>query len=189
MLGEVACTGVHGANRLASNSLLEGLVYGIRIADHLLYGAIDSDGQSFQRATSFITYDNKLDSAAILSSGRADNRISLQVRHELRQLMWKYVSLCRDREGLLTARQAIGQMRQRLTASADREVLETVNMLQVAELVVAAALERRESRGSHWRFDYQEPDENLAQRHYAFQPLYIDPYGLAQLYKEATLHV
>ncbi len=188
-VGEVACTGVHGANRLASNSLLEGLVYGIRIADHLTHGATDNDGQSFQHATSFIAYDNKLGGATISSSGRADNRSGQQVRHELRQLMWKYVSLCRDREGLLTARQAIWQMRQTLTANTDRETLETVNMLQVAELVVAAALERHESRGSHWRFDYQEQDENLAKRHYAFQPSYIDPYGLAQPYKEATLHV
>ena len=50
--------------------------------------------------------------------------------------------------------------------------LETINMLKAAELVIAAALQRRESRGSHWRLDYNTPDETLANRHYVFQPMH-----------------
>jgi L-aspartate oxidase len=188
-VGEVACTGVHGANRLASNSLLEGLVYGIRIADHLMGDATESDGQSFRSATLFIHHDNKLSFSMIPSSGRADNHDDQQTRYELRQLMWKYVSLVRDREGLLAAKQQILLMRQKLVLSGNRETLETVNMLQVAELVVAAALERCESRGSHWRSDYQQQDASLAKQHYAFQPSYIDHCGLWQPYEEVVLHV
>jgi L-aspartate oxidase len=82
--------------------------------------------------------------------------------------MWKYVSLVRDRQGLLMARQQIRQMRQSLMSTTDRETVEIANMLQVAELIVVAALERCESRGSHWRLDYQHQDEKLAQQHYAF---------------------
>ena len=192
-VGEVACTGVHGANRLASNSLLEGLVYGIRIADHLMSGVAGSDERFSRYATTFIAYDDRLNSIKGSSSGEDDNRNNRQIRRELRQLMWKYVSLCRDREGLLVARQEIKrlqqmqQMRRELMSEVGQETLETINMLQVAELVVAAALERRESRGSHWRLDYQ--GQAASERHYAFQPSYIDPYGSEPFQEEVTPHV
>ena len=61
---------------------------------------------------------------------------------------------------------------------------ETLNMLLIAELVIAAALERRESRGSHWRLDYQFLDENQARRHFAFRPLNIDTNGLLESQEE-----
>ncbi len=62
-------------------------------------------------------------------------------------------------------------------------------MLQVAELVIAAALERRESRGSHWRLDYQSTDAGLACRHYAFQRPRTDLKGLQQTREEVAPHV
>jgi L-aspartate oxidase len=190
-VGEVACTGVHGANRLASNSLLEGLVYGVRVADGLTDMMESVPATPFtsktippQRHISLIPYTAKQEE--VLSSGSADEHIIHQVRHDLRQVMWQYVSLCRDQDGLLEARRKILAFRKvfsSMTIEAGRYVdtkvvprlIETTNMLQVAELVVAAALERRESRGSHWRQDYQSPDERLAKQHYAFQHVKSDP--------------
>jgi succinate dehydrogenase/fumarate reductase flavoprotein subunit len=66
---------------------------------------------------------------------------------------------------------------------------ETLNMLLVATLVIASALERRESRGSHWRMDYPFLDENLTAKHYAFHPSLIDPCGLVQVPEEVPTHV
>ena len=101
-----------------------------------------------------------------------------QVRREIRQVMWQYVSLSRDEEGLLEARARLQDICDRLPAACDgveheTEIVpawqETVNMLKVAELVIAAALQRRESRGSHWRRDYDFLDESLTGRHYVLQ--------------------
>src|SRR5437764_6473918 len=124
-----------------------------------------------------------------------------EVRHELRRVMWQYVSLCRDQDGLLTARKRIEALQQSLANVWDRDGnvawglasqwdrQETLNMLLVAQLVITSALERRESRGSHWRLDYQFLDENLTAKHYAFHPSHIDPYGLVQAREEVIAHV
>src|SRR5947199_446245 len=99
------------------------------------------------------------------------------IRREVRSIMWQYVSLCRDQEGLLEAQRRIYELLQSLSIL-DREDnentasllhwAETSNMLLVAELVIAAALRRCESRGSHWRLDYPASDETLAGYHYMF---------------------
>ncbi len=190
-VGEVACTGVHGANRLASNSLLEGLVYGIRIADVLVHSAWLPAKGVLSAVTSLITYSDSVQEE-LLSFYSADECSSRQIRHDLRQVMWHYVSLCRERDGLLEARRQVHAMRLSLAGVRlqGQEIVETANMLQVAELVIAAALERHESRGSHWRADYQSLDESLAGHHYAFQPERIDPYGLlSQRQEEVVPHV
>ncbi|GCE24860.1 L-aspartate oxidase [Dictyobacter alpinus] len=186
-VGEVSCTGVHGANRLASNSLLEGLVYGIRIADHLAQAGRSESvkSSSLERSSRFFTYDDALES---ISSSSLTNKLSTaQVTRQVRQLMWQYVSLGRDHEGLLVAKQQIRELRSALQSQEGLDIhfLETLNMLLVSELVITAALERRESRGSHWRLDYQFTDQDLAARHLAFVPLRIDPYGSMVQQKEA----
>ncbi len=193
-VGEVACTGVHGANRLASNSLLEGLVYGIRVADGLMDESSAQDGQSLHNASSFIMYDDALPQKNLLLRN-TDNLTTQQVQHELRQIMWQYVSLCRDQDGLLEAKRRVQLLRSLLLPAGEHEHgaleprwIETVNMLQVAELVIAAALERRESRGSHWRQDYRSPDESLTAHHYAFQHICIDHYGLLHQREEVIPH-
>jgi L-aspartate oxidase len=192
-VGEVSCTGVHGANRLASNSLLEGLVYGIRIAD-LLGGTLSADtmASSFVgRSGSVIHYDDALDDTELQSTALIGEQSALQVRQRVQQLMWQYVSLRRDEEGLMSARQQIRTMRvmSLRTPGQDPQSLETVNMLHVAELVIAAALERRESRGSHWRSDYQAADVQMASQHLVFEPLRIDPYGSSLARKEVGSYV
>ena len=175
-VGEVACTGVHGANRLASNSLLEGLVFGLHLADELA-GMNDKHADASSRqAFSIPVYDSFSGDESLLSIN-PDHESILYMRREIRQIMWKYVSLQRDQQGLLEATRQLHNLRTSMldTGSTNRnniiEWLETVNMLKVAELVIAAALQRRESRGSHSRLDYPGLNEQLTGVHYAFQPV------------------
>jgi L-aspartate oxidase len=180
-VGEAACTGVHGANRLASNSLLEGLVFGLRLADGLAarqtnnHPAQDSYYNSPVRHA--ITISVADDSSEQATPTNIDSTSISRIRHELRGIMWQYVSLCRDQAGLLEAKHKVRTLRQLLSTTevtgkeetADLvQWAETRNMLQIAELVIAAALQRCESRGSHWRSDYKTLDESLANCHYAF---------------------
>ncbi len=172
-VGEVACTGVHGANRLASNSLLEGLVYGLRVADHLAgLDLLSYDTRSTNQETRLplaLTFDTRP-----FASVRTLNLFD--VRRETRQLMWRYVSLQRDRTGLLAARERLEMLDRQLKAarplgSTDlKDWLETTNMLLVAQLVITVALQRRESRGSHWRVDAPTLDESLNGHHYVLVP-------------------
>ena len=175
-VGEVACTGVHGANRLASNSLLEGLVFGLRLADGLA-GKLAEDALPARRAISVPVYDDLQRHTSLLRI-LPDRESITAVRRELRQVMWQYVSLRRDEEGLLEARARINALATRLLATytpmPDASITppawhETVNMFKVAELVIAAALQRRESRGSHWRSDHDVLDASLTGCHYVLQ--------------------
>ena len=175
-VGEVACTGVHGANRLASNSLLEGLVFGLRLADGLAGINNEQTAASSRQALTVPVYDD-LSREETLLSVDPDRESIAQMRSEIRQVMWKYVSLQRDRQGLLEAKRQLHNLRISMLKNGSTgqnnvvECLETVNMLKVAELVIAAALQRRESRGSHSRLDYPDLNEMLTGRHYVFQPV------------------
>ncbi len=204
-VGEVACTGVHGANRLASNSLLEGLVFGLRLADGLAGRAAETPILSSRRAITIPVYDDPSGEEALLRI-ELDRESMLQIRREVQQIMWQYVSLRRDQEGLLEARHKLHDLRNRTLENAsakragekiDATWLETVNMLKVAELVIVAALQRRESRGSHWRLDFNILDDTLTGCHYVFQPVLATAAhaaystqgeGLRGLQKEAIRH-
>lgn len=177
-VGEVACTGVHGANRLASNSLLEGLVFGLRLADGLarpeqraavLPGRVGLD----------LLYYSDIDQTADLLCVQPDEQRSGLIQREIRCLMWQAVSLQRDKGGLQEARQQVQTLVSDLRAARvcsqpqpapGRQWQETINMLQVVELVIAAALQRCESRGSHWRSDYPYSDDRLSATHFVFHP-------------------
>ncbi len=182
-VGEVSCTGVHGANRLASNSLLEGLVFGLRLADGL---AEQRDGLSEemesrrQAATKVLSFDKMEFNRqwtttrvpALLHS--SPDPTGIGIRSELRRIMWEHVSLRRDLAGLMEAKGAVDALRNSMATQPEEDKmlyqwLETENMLIVAELVIEAALQRRESRGSHWRSDFPEANEELAGHHYVFQ--------------------
>jgi len=201
-VGEVACTGVHGANRLASNSLLEGLVFGLRLADGLQTHPIDNDTPSIVGAIPCgrpemwpghpemwpgrlekwpdrhtITIPVPTNSLENVSTANAGPVSLSDIRREVRAVMWQYVSLCRDEEGLLEARRRVHALKQSLPAALDIEHggavhlaqwAETRNMLLMAELVIIAATQRRESRGSHWRRDYETLDASLTGRHFAY---------------------
>jgi L-aspartate oxidase len=194
-VGEVACTGVHGANRLASNSLLEGLVYGIRMAD-VLSGLIVADMPSTRSTLSLIVPNSLQEQDP--SSCCVDEHVMQHSMHELRTVMWQYVSLIRNEQGLLKAMSAVQTLRRRLcahttveqsTAPLFRCHIELINMLQVAEMIIAAALQRRESRGSHWRSDYQQTRDSLAAQHFVFQRATSYPDGLSQAPEVARAYV
>jgi len=145
--GEVACTGLHGANRLASNSLLEGLVFGARAAQAM----------------------TEAPRAAPLKSDRVGTgdcppsrlpRLSRQpiAPDEIRALMWRAVGLFRTRQGLAAAVEALD--RASVPASpATAEEWRQRNLVTVARLVARAALRREESRGGHFRADFPERDD------------------------------
>jgi L-aspartate oxidase len=146
--GEAACTGVHGANRLASNSLLEGLVFGARAgrAMRALAGGRPPEPEAAAGAPSPLT-----------SPGAT--------AEEIQRLMWRDVGLFRDRAGLARAVEALdaactrvdAQMREGRTF--DAEGWRTVSILTVGRLIARAALRREESRGGHYRTDFPERDD------------------------------
>jgi L-aspartate oxidase len=194
-VGEVACTGVHGANRLASNSLLEGLVFGLRLAAGLAEPASKQPVHSGRVAYDVPVYDDPAYDADLLRIQPDEQSIAL-ARRQVRQLMWQYVSLRRDQAGLLEARRQLHALRQDLL-NADPVPFtqpavwaawrETVNMFKSAELVIATALQRRESRGSHWRGDYPQLDEQFARTHYVLRPTPVHVRA-SQLLQEVAPH-
>jgi L-aspartate oxidase len=139
--GEVACTGVHGANRLASNSLLEGLVFGARAASAMRESGAISAG-SAKVARKF---------AALPAADTADLLKNLQ------RQMWQDAGLLRDVAGLLAMQGELERLR--LAPAAERASLELANLQAVAELIVLSALAREESRGAHYRNDFPKRDD------------------------------
>jgi L-aspartate oxidase len=142
--GEVACTGLHGANRLASNSLLEGLVFGHRAADAARAIAAESP-----RPPPVPDWD----------PGRAvppdEGVIVKQNWDEIRHLMWNYVGIVRTDKRLARAQRRLDNLAGEIQEYywgylVDRDVLELRNLAEVARLIVACAQERKESRGLHY---------------------------------------
>ncbi len=154
-VGEVASTGVHGANRLASNSLLEGLVFGHRVA----------------RAAAAIPPQKggKPDILQVKASGK-EEAACRAAAEPLQQLMWQHVGLIRRDAGLSQARRQLKQWWP-LTGYnyAEAALNETRNMLIVAAMMVEAAAARRESRGCHYRHEYPDQDPGWAMKHIRFQ--------------------
>jgi L-aspartate oxidase len=149
--GETACTGVHGANRLASNSLLEALVFAHRAAEQI---RTRLPRLSLRRCEMHQRSD----------SGEVTERVLLvHDRDELRSLMWDLVGIVRsdERLGLAAARvhQIAEQNRERWQRFApDHDLVELRNLLEVAELIIRSAGMRRESRGLHFNVDWQFRD-------------------------------
>jgi len=137
-VGEVASTGVHGANRLASNSLLEGLVFA-----HRAGGSISSAVETPDAATP--------EAAAERDSGADDSCGG--IRQEMRELMTANVGVQRSETSLLHAEREL----ERLTGTTPVTAWRTRNQLLVARLITQAARRRRESRGGHRRLDYPPP--------------------------------
>jgi L-aspartate oxidase len=138
--GEVACTGVHGANRLASNSLLEGLVFGARAGE-----AMRNEGPSVARLEPAQTMETGNDTAALHS-----------LRTSLREAMWCDAGLLRNEQGLRAMQDMLLAIERQLPKSDTREATELRNLHTVGTLIVQSALARQESRGAHARTDYPE---------------------------------
>ncbi|MFZ5354774.1 MAG: L-aspartate oxidase [Bacillota bacterium] len=139
--GEAACTGVHGANRLASNSLLEGLVFGRRSAEHINSRINDMSfyGKHFE-------YKRKSKSKYSFIS---------ETRSEIQLLMDRFAGIERNYNDMMTALEKIEVYISRLEAASLRKVyeLETLNIAYIASIILKSAIARKESLGSHYRVD------------------------------------
>ncbi|MGI9101906.1 MAG: L-aspartate oxidase [Terriglobales bacterium] len=149
--GEVACTGVHGANRLASNSLLEGLVFGARAAKLMRETAKPHPAQ-----------------AHAASDSPARPTFTPSAGHLLQQvqtLMWNNVGIVRSRAGLKHAIDELERLRECLPEMANRAACEACNVHHVAVLIARSALARLESRGAHYRTDFPMHDDAKFKKH------------------------
>ncbi|MBE0425308.1 MAG: L-aspartate oxidase [Nitrospirae bacterium] len=145
--GEVACTGVHGANRLASNSLLEGLVFGARAGEA-------AAGYELQTSEEKIKMTLKPDTIK-------QNFDAEEIRHSLRKLMWERVGIIRCGESLANTRENMGKWSFVFNYTfKKRRELELQNILTVAELIAEAAVLRKGSVGAHYRTDYPHRSED-----------------------------
>jgi L-aspartate oxidase len=147
--GEAACTGVHGANRLASNSLLEGLVFGALAAEAMVQEQwVVGSGQWIVSAGA----------KANAGDGEVEGWVA-----ELRVVMWRDAGLLRDGVGLRRAWSQLEAMRETMPMGVTRKEMEARNLHAVAEAIVQAALGREESRGAHFRTDF--PEREMEARH------------------------
>lgn len=146
--GEAACSGIHGANRLASNSLLEGLVFGHRVGQKI--------GESYFRKPRIGDMHIKVQTR----KKAADIDVE-KIRRDIREIMTKYVGIIRTGEGLRAAEQRINHYTKELGLIKNTciEHFELRNMLLLSRLVIESAIERTESRGAHFRMDFQETDD------------------------------
>jgi L-aspartate oxidase len=155
--GEVACTGVHGANRLASNSLLEGLVFGARAGCAMRDDRAGSNSAGSRPAGETV-------SVRVKTPDGAAGRLNVNAA-ELSQIMWRDVGLFRDREGLSRALSVFEPAWQELDArlrgggQLDPADWRTASILTVGRLIARAALRREESRGGHYRSDFPDRDD------------------------------
>lgn len=158
--GEVSSTGVHGANRLASNSLSEAIVFGQRIVDRI-NGLAPVSVQNLKISNHPYLLEEKI---ASLMGSLVERRLKLQ------KAMVRYVGLHRDREGLLNGLEELKRLLPIFeTPLTKREEFELANLLTCAILVTEAALSREESRGGHYREDFPERDDEHWRKHTILQ--------------------
>jgi L-aspartate oxidase len=154
--GEVACTGVHGANRLASNSLLEGLVFGRRIAEHL--------GRELPPQAEPVDLPATVDVRGGVEP-LAPGLLDPSVRAEVARTMSQGVGVLRDRGSVRRSMTDLTELRMRTSAEPCTEAWEATNLHLVASALAGAALEREETRGSHWRQDFPYRDDEHWRAH------------------------
>nr|BEK66583.1 L-aspartate oxidase [Kitasatospora purpeofusca] len=159
--GEVACTGVHGANRLASNSLLEGLVFAERIAADL---------------TARLAAGDLPERVVDVEAARAARPVPLpapEARAEIQRLMSRGTGVLRSAASMAATAAGLARLAEQTRAAVAEEkpadprveTWEAANLLLVADALVTAAAQREETRGCHWREDFPERDDAHWQRH------------------------
>jgi L-aspartate oxidase len=141
--GEAACTGVHGANRLASNSLLEGLVFGARAAE-----AMREEKPLAPKAIQEVERQSGSDSQTGPDSD------CIELRTGLQQSMWQNAGLLRDAPGLKKGQDDLHCLSTEIPSQSTRAILELRNLQTIGELIIQSALAREESRGAHFRNDF-----------------------------------
>lgn len=154
-IGETAFTGLHGANRMASNSLLECIVFAQSAADDIL---------SKLTKTKAVTEVQNWDESRVTGSEEA-----VLVSHnwdELRRVMWDYVGIVRSNKRLIQAKQRIDMLSREIDDyyrqyKINNDLIELRNLVQVADLIIQSAMLRKESRGLHYNLDYPFKDNKL----------------------------
>jgi succinate dehydrogenase / fumarate reductase, flavoprotein subunit len=171
--GEVACVSVHGGNRLGANSLLDTLIFGRRAGEHAAARAA-SMGMPGVDVNSALNRDGgQID--AILARGREGRRVS-EIKNELGETMNRHVAVFRDEEGLQSALEIIGRLKEESERAwiddrgtvFNQDVLGAIElgfMIDCAEATVVAAIERKESRGAQFRTDFPERDDGEWLKH------------------------
>jgi len=149
--GEVAATGVHGANRLASNSLLEGLVYGARAG-----AALREQPKARPKAVG--------QPKAAYSNGPVDAGIE-ELIGQIQDVMWNDVGIVRTRAGMQEAIHRLEELAPKVANPRTRRAYEAANLQQAGLLVARSALAREESRGAHYRTDYPDHDDRKFLKH------------------------
>jgi len=149
--GEAASTGVHGAERLPSNALLEGIVYGARA------------GKAMREVAKGTTKPGSEPQAAY-SNGPVDAGVE-ELISQIQQLMWNEVGIVRTRQGLQKAVKTLEEIKPKLEHPKTRRRHEAANLHLAATLVARSALAREESRGSHYRMEYPDHDDKKFLKH------------------------
>jgi L-aspartate oxidase len=144
--GEVACTGVHGANRLASNSLLEAVVFGLRAGR-----AIRADARR-----------GNAGGRSAAPPSRAPLLVPDTTERAVRELTWEFCGIVRDSAGLQSAIETLDRAEWSKPAAPSLAAIELRNIHQVAALIATCALWREESRGAHYRTDFPEKRPEFA---------------------------
>ncbi len=156
-IGEVACTGLHGANRLASNSLLEAVIFARRAADRVVQ-TMPSGSERLPPVPEWATGAAPASEEQVVVAHSWD---------EIRRLMWNYVGIVRSESRLRRASRRIAVLEEEIREyywrhTVTRDLFELRNIQTVAELIIASAITRRESRGLPYTIDYPQPREEFA---------------------------
>jgi succinate dehydrogenase flavoprotein subunit len=165
--GEVACVSVHGGNRLGANSLLDTLIFGRRAGEH---AAARSASMAMPEIDANAHLQRDMDEIDSIIARPRDGRRVSDIKHELGELMNRYVAVFRDEAGLQSAREAIARLKvESENAWIDdrgtvfnQDVLGAIElsyMVDCAEAIVVAAIERKESRGAQFRTDFPERND------------------------------
>jgi succinate dehydrogenase flavoprotein subunit len=171
--GEVACVSVHGGNRLGANSLLDTLIFGRRAGEHAAARAASMGMPDEDRAAELRTDAHMLES--IIARPREGRRVS-EIKHELGELMNREAAVFRSREGLERARETVARLKEESQKAwiddrgtvFNQDVLGAIElgyMVDCAEAIVLAALERTESRGAQFRTDFPERNDEEWLKH------------------------
>jgi L-aspartate oxidase len=159
-VGETACTGLHGANRLASNSLIEALVYAHQAAKQAV---VEMNTSDFKFTPELFLWDEV---------GTSDSDELIMVSHnwdEIRRLMWNYVGIVRSNKRLERAWRRIEIIQKEIqdyywNFKVTPDLIELRNLAMVAELIVRCAMHRKESRGLHYNIEYPHRDDKQWQK-------------------------
>jgi L-aspartate oxidase len=164
--GEVMSSGVHGANRLASNSLLEGVVFGRKAAISA------AEYVSTTPSLSLPLSKGEMSRATVSERKRVERESKDRggYKHFIKKLMWENVGIIRDGKGLGKALSDLDKLSKQLDFDPQTlDEAEIINMALIAKLITKAALDRKESRGAHFRSDYPKKDDVNWKRHLVYQ--------------------